>query len=1475
MSKKKSGIIESVMRNHNIVIIVTATLMIIGVIALLIMPRDEFPNFTIRQGVVVGVYPGATSAEVEAQLTKTVENYIFGFQEVKKAKTYSLSRDGMMYIFVELNDDVTNADQFWSKFKHGLADLKMTMPPGVLALYADSDFGDTSALLITLSSDSKSYKDLEAELKKLEAEFRKIPSVSKIKHYGLQKEQIYVKVKPELLNEYNIKSLSLFANYQSNGGINYAGTLKDGNSDLSIHLPANYNSEKDLANQIVYSDNSGNVVRLKNIANIERRYADPDDYIKQNGKKTILLSLEMQPGNNIVEFGKEADKALATFQKNCPKEIKVAKISELPKYVDESVKNFMKEFLIAIIAVILITMILLPLRVASVAGITVPISVLLTLCFLYFFGVELHTVSLASLILVLGMIVDNSIVVIDNHVEKIDHGFSVWHSAIKSAKELFKPILFATLAIMAAYIPLGFMIPGVSGEFMRSIPIVVSIALVVSVLVAMFLVPYLNFIFIKKGLKKVGNKKERRTFLDILQTWFDKGLEWAFRFPKTVIASVLVLIGLSFILFNHIDQQLFPEMERNQFAVEVYLPMGSSLERTSKVIDSLEAVLLKDKRVTNVTSFIGSSSPRFHTAYAPNIPSPNYGQLLVNTVSNEATREVVEEQNSKYSEHFANAHVRYKILSLQDFKAPIEIRISSDSVKDIHKVEAQVNDILKKTRGIAWRRTDWDQMQQYVKVKLDGDKAERLGYSKDLVSTSLMIGLDGLPLTTIWEKDYPVEVRLSEEGSSHKTIKTLEDQYVTSLSTFSAIPLRTFASFSPDWGEGTIVRRNGVPTLTVQVDNAEGVNASAIFDEIKPQLDKLKLPVGTSINFGGELEGQDETFVPMALALAISILAIFFILLFQFRKVKLVFLILSTMLLALPGAAIGLWLMNYPFSVTAFIGITSLCGMVVRNGIILIDYARELIEKEKMSVWQAALAAGKRRMRPIFLTSAAAAVGVIPMILSRSTLWGPLGTVICFGLLIAMVLTLFVLPVLFALVYKDKKADFNLLQTKKLIAIIAIAICTISTGVSAQSLSLDKCKQLALINNNKIKGAVFDVKAATEERKSAFTEYFPKISASALAMKSTDYLLKLKTPEMNLPVYDGNPANIATATQYAYVPSTPINALDYLNTASIDITLPLYTGGRIRNGNKLAALGEEVSRGQKALTTIEVLVGTEELYWTLMSLKEKEKTVYCYATMLDTLYRDVNNYNKAGLVQRNDLLKVQLKQNEVQTNMLKLKNGIELTKRALCQHIGIAYDSTLVIESQPLIPQSLTLQSDAQNQATKRVEYTLLNKAVEAEELKQKMTLGEYLPQLAITGSGSVTDMMGETTHNAIALVTLSVPISDWWGGSHKLKQQRMKIEKAKTELQENTEQMKLQITQAGNDLKETWFQTQIAGKSVEQARENLKVTEDNYRSRTISISDLLEAQALSQSANDNLTDAKCTYQIKMAKYSQAIGNYK
>jgi multidrug efflux pump subunit AcrB/outer membrane protein TolC len=1474
--KNKFCVIEKAMRNNNIVVIIAVAIIIVGIVALIKMPRNEFPTFTIRQGVIVGVYPGANSAEVEKQLTTVVENYIFGYQEVKKAKTYSYSREGIMYIFVELNDDVKNADQFWSKLKHGLAELKMTLPSGVLALIANTDFGDTSALLITLSSDSRSYKELEEQLKKLETEIRRIPATSKVKHFGLQKEKIFVNVKPELLNEYNIKSLSLLGSYQANGMVSYAGKLDDGSTVMPVHFPPNFESEKDLAEQIVYSDPNGNVVRLKNIATIERKYDKPDNFIRQNGKKTILLSLEMQPGNNIVEYGDDVNKALDKFKKHCPEGIEVAKISELPKYVSDSVNDFLKEFLIAIVAVILVTMILLPLRVASVAGITVPISVMITLAVLYFVGIELHTVSLASLILVLGMIVDNSIVVIDNHVSKIDQGMSPWHAAIKSAMELRAPIIVATLAILAAYIPLGFMVPGTAGEFMETIPWVVTIALVVSILVAMLLVPYLNFAFIKKGLK---NKKKpgRKSFLDHLQNWFDRSLDHAFHHKKLILGAGIVLVAMAMVLFSFTDQELFPEMERNQFAVEVSLPTGSSLESTQKVVDSLESILKKDKRVTTVTSFIGTSSPRFHAAYAPHMPASNYGQLLVNTKSDKATREIVNEYSPKYSDKFINAYVKWKILALQPSKSPIEIRISSDSVKDIRIAEEKVNGILAGTRGLAWVRNDWDQPQQSMSVNLDRDKANRMGYYKSLVATSVMIGLDGIPLTTIWEDDYPVDVVLTQEQSSANQLKTVADQYITSPLNFSAIPLRSMATFTPGWSEGTIARRNGVPTLMIQIDNSPEVTASAIFNELRPKIDKLPLPESISITYGGDYEAQEEVFVPMGIALMVSILLIFFILLIQFKKAKISLLIMSGMLLTLPGAAVGLWVMGYPFSVTAFIGITSLCGMVVRNGIILIDYARELRENQGMSTKEAALAAGKRRMRPIFLTSAAAAVGVIPMILSRSPLWGPLGTVICFGLLVSMVLTLYILPVLYSLSYSDKVKKGKLrtwpAKVKMTLVGLLMTVPFLASTSQAQTISLDSCKQLALHNNRKIKEAQLQVRASQHQKQEVFTNFFPKVSVAAFAFRSYDYLIKAQTPAMNLPVWDGmNPGQLVNPTQFAYVPSLSFGLLDYMNTAAVTVTLPVYAGGRIRRGYKLARLGEDVNIYQQEMTSDQVLGRTEELFWTLKSLSEKEKTILSYQQMLDSLYRDVKNYSSAGLAQQNDVLKVQLKQNELKTNMLKLKNGVNITTRALCQHIGLAYDSSLVFTAPPEPATEALLFKDPEQLVKNRNEYLLLNKAVEVRQVQMKMAAGEYLPQLSVVGAGFTYDVMDKTTNNALGMINLSIPITDWWGGSHKIKKQQIEVEQAESSLVENTELLVLQIRQAANEVGETRFQVVVSQVSVEQAAENLRISQDNYKAGIIGISDLLEAQAVAQQSNDNLIDARCQFRSKLARYLMMTG---
>lgn len=1450
MQKNKTGFIESAMRNKNIVIIIAIAIMIVGVIALKKMPRNEFPKFTIRQGVVVGIYPGATSGEVEDQLTRKVENYIFGYEEVKKAKTYSYSREGVMYIFVELNDNVKNADQFWSKFKHGLSELKMSLPTGVLALIANSDFGDTSALLITLSSDKYSYKELEKQLKKLESECRKIPATSKIKSYGLQKEKIFVNVKPELLNEYNIKSISLLGSYQINGMVNYAGELNNNKYNLAVNLPQNFETEKDLAEQIVYSDPNGNIVRLKNIATIERRYDDPDSYIKQNGMKTILLSLEMQPGNNIVAFGEDVDKALERFKLLCPEDINVTKISELPKYVDDSVSNFMFEFLVAIIAVVLVTMILLPFRVASVAGITVPISVLITLAFLFFFGIELHTVSLASLILVLGMIVDNSIVVIDNHVEKIDHGISPWHAAIKSAKELVAPIITATLAIFASYLPLGFMVPGTAGEFMQSIPVVVGISLAVSVVVALLLVPYLNFVFIKKGLK--SSKKQDKSFLDRLQGWYDLSLEKAFKNPKFIIGSGIIIIALSFILFKTIDQQLFPEMERNQFAVEVYLPSGSSVENTATVVDSLEKILLDDKRVITVTSFIGTSSPRFHTVYAPNMPASNYGQLLVNTISDEATREIVNEYEPLYTNSFINAHVKWKILAMELTKSPIEIRISSDSVKDIRMVEKQVYEIIYNTSNLNWIRTDWDQPKQSIRIDLDRDKANRMGLSKGIVATSLMVGLDGIPLTTIWEEDYPVQVMLTQENNGNKNIDDLNNQFITSPLSFSSVPLRSIADLSPQWNEGTIAHRNGTRTLTISVDNKREVMASNIFNEIRPQVDNLVLPAGTSISYGGDYEGQNEVFIPMAIALGLSILLIFFILLFQFKKAKMSLLIMSAMLLTIPGAALGLKLMQYPFSITAFIGITSLCGMVVRNGIILIDYARELHETEKMSIRDAAIAAGKRRMRPIFLTAAAASVGVIPMILSRSPLWGPLGTVICFGLLVSMVLTLYILPIIYSIAYSDrpKKTGFWALPGKTVLIIGFFLVPQFNMNSAAQTLSLDSCKQLALENNRKIKESKYEVAIAEQQKKEAFTNYFPKVSAAALAMKSPDYLIE--------------------------IPAMSISTLDYMNMVSILAVQPIYAGGQISTGNKLASEAIAIRQKQQALTETEVLMRTEELYWNTLALIEKRNTIASYQLMLDSLAKDIKASTDAGLIHRSDLLKVQLQQTNLRNNLLKINNGIYLSKLALGQHIGIEISETESIELvNELSEDNIEIIEIQQGNINNRNEYQMLEKAVEINRLEKKMARGANLPQLAVGATAFHLDIMDDASTKTMAFATLTIPISDWWGGSHKIKAKQIKLESAQNKLIETGELINLQIQQAKKQLEESFQEVELAKEAKIQAQEHLKVVNDNHTAGLASTSDLLEAKAMQQQSLEQLTDALCNQQLAKAKYKQAVGEYR
>jgi multidrug efflux pump subunit AcrB len=1027
--KTKRTLIDIILRYKQLIIIATGILVLFGVVALIEMPRDEFPEFQIRQGLVIGVFPGASSQQVEEQLTKKVENYLFQYDAVDKKKTHSISKENVMVIYVEVHKKEKDLKAFWAKLQHGLNDFKGQLPSGVMSLTTNDDFGNTSAILLAVESETKTYKELEKFIEKFEDDVRKIPSTSRVKHFGLQKEEINVYIDDAKLTNYGIKPLFVFAALKPQGTVNYAGEIDDGNSIRPIHIPSGYKTESDIANQIIYSDPTGNVIRMKDVAKVVREYPEPDSYIRLNGKKCLIVSLEMLPGNNIVQYGDDVNKEIDKFTSELPADVHVGKVSDMPDFVSQSIYNFLKEFGLAILSVIFVTVILLPRRVALVAASAIPISILITLALMWATGMELQTVSLAGLIIVLGMVVDNAIVIIDNYIEKLDNGITPHEAASKSVTELFGSVFSATLIIIFCFTPMTLFMTGVGGDFIRSLPLSVTYALMISLFVSVVMVPLMCYIFIKHGIKGDNSKGKKAAFLIWLQSFYDRALAVSFKKKKTIviIGAVSFIIGL--IILGLSPQQSFPSFQRNQFAIEVFLPVGSSLKQTDLVMSEIENKLKKDTRVKEIAAFVGTSSPRFNSLYAPNFPAKHYGQLLVITESSKATTDILDEYSKKYSDNNPKAYIKWKQLEMSPSKAPVEIRVSGDSIETIKKVASQISDIARKIRGAKWIRTDFEQPLQSVRLNLKQDEASRLGYSKQILDYSLMVGTKGFPVSTMWEGDYPLNINLKVDKKTKTDIDDIMNQYVTSPFLVSSVQVRQLADAEQEWTEGEIARRNGVRTITVMVDIDREHYASNILKELKPKVDNLKLPQGVSINYGGEDEMSKNEVTPLYYSLILSIAIIFIILLAQFRKIKTTFLIMMTMPLCIFGAAIGVTLAGYPFSVTAFIGLIGLIGIVVRNGIIYVSYAEELRKEHGHTLEEAAISAAKRRMRPIFLTSAAAAVGVVPMIISRSPLWGPLGAAIFGGLIFGLVLSLLVLPVLYYLFHRK---DFEKIENGEL-----------------------------------------------------------------------------------------------------------------------------------------------------------------------------------------------------------------------------------------------------------------------------------------------------------------------------------------------------------------------------------------------------------------------------------------------------------
>ena len=1020
------------LEHYSITLLIIVILFFLGIFGMYDMPKDEFPHATIRQGVVVAVYPGATSEEVEQQVARPLERYLFTYSEVNRTKTTTTSQNGACIVMVKLNDDVNNKDEVWSKIKHGLNSFKSSLPTGVLAVVVNDDFGNTSALLVAIESSQRTYRELKDYTDQLSDRLRRIPSVANVKLFGEQKEQISLYIDRQRLQAYGIGQQMLFSRLQAEGITTMSGSISDEDQQIPIHIESTENSQEEIANQIIYSDiSTGKVVRVRDLARVVREYEPLSSRIEQDGHPCLLLSMEMTPGNNVVQYGKEIDEVLQAFRTNdLPSDVKITRIADKPKVVAESVSSFLRDLIISMVIIILVMMVLFPIRSAIVASITIPLSTFVSVSIMYMVGIELNIVTLAALIVVLGMIVDNSIVVIDGYLEYLGKGFKPNDAAIESARQYFMPMMLATICICAIFFPFLLTMKGMFHDCLEDFPWTITINLMVSLILAVTVIPFLEVHIIKPDKVTTGGN----VITKWVQSTYNHVLDLTFRHPWLTMCFGLAVILLSMLIVPTLKIRLFPYADRDQFAVEIFLPDGKGLHETETIASTVHEALQKDDRITSITSFIGCSSPRFMDAYAPQMAGSNYAQFIVNTKSDKATLDLLAKYQPEFSEAFPDAYVKFKRLDYLEVPE-LEYRFYGEDLDSLHAVAERLMERMRPMPELEWVHTDYFQPYPIINVRLDPVTSAQLGITRTTAQLALSATSSDLRVGQLWEGNYELPIVVKDDADM--TFSDIENLGISSPQTMlsspinsgnTTVPLRQIAQVRPYWSESRILHRGGERCITVTAQFAQGVYTAPVEKRIAEIMQhEIQLPDGVRCEVGGEIEYGDEAMPQIIGGIVIAMIIVFFFLLFNFKKYGITTVCMAALGLMTPGALIGLGLMNRALGLTSIFGLITLMGMIMRNEILIFEHANDLLKKYILehgdwtkdrkayneAVRQAAYDAGKRRMVPIFLTTATTAVGVVPMIIAQSSFWMPVGVTIFAGGIGTLILVVTILPVVY------------------------------------------------------------------------------------------------------------------------------------------------------------------------------------------------------------------------------------------------------------------------------------------------------------------------------------------------------------------------------------------------------------------------------------------------------------------------------
>ena len=1007
-------------------------LLLLGSAAYFQLGQDEDPPFTFRAMVVQVFWPGATAEQMAEQVTSKIE---LALQEVPYADVRrSYTKPGESLTILQLKDssppkEVANS---WYQARKRVGDMRGTLPVGVIGPVFNDDFGDVYGSIIALSADGFSDEDLRQHADDVRQRLMRVPDVAKVALFGVQTEKLYIEISHKRLATLGLDLSQVIAQLGAQNAVEGAGVFNVGSENLQVRIGGQFNSVDELKRFPIRAINpatgAASVLRLSDIATVRLAYVDPPAVkVRHQGKAVIALGVSMAKGGDIIAMGKALKVELAAIQGALPVGIEMSQIQDQPAAVSRSIGEFVRVLFEAIAIVLAVSLIALglhlkPLRIdvwpGLVVAITIPLVLAITFVTMFYWGVGLHKISLGSLIIALGLLVDDAIISVEMMVRKLEEGYDKLRAATFAYDVTAMPMLTGTLITAAGFLPIG-LAKSVTGEYTFAIFAVTTAALVISWLVSVYFVPYLGA-WLLHTRSRVQDEAAHELFDTPFYSRFRRTVDWCVEHRWITIGATLLSFVLGVAGMGKVQQQFFPDSSRPELLVDLWLPEGSTVQQSDEVSRRFEARMMKEPGVATVTAWIGSGVPRFYLPLDQVFQQTNVSQSIVLPRDMAAREELRKRLPALLAGEFPEVRARVKLLpNGPPVPYPVQFRVVGPDVAGVRAWADEAKAVLRANDSMRGVNDNWNQSIKVLRSVVDQDKARALGVTSSGLALASRTVLSGSTVGQYREGDRLIDVVLRQPADERSAITDLAAAYLPTASGRS-IPLSQIARTELAWEPGVIWRENGDFAITVQGDVVDGVQGPTVTARIWPELQQLKarLPVGYDIQVAGAVAESGKGQASIAAGIPVMLFIMFTLLMLQLQSVSRSILVVLTAPLGIAGVAAALLLLNRPFGFVALLGFIALAGMIMRNAVILIDQ----IEQDRSRgtpTWEAIVESAVRRFRPIVLTAAAAVLAMIP--LSRSVFWGPMAVAIMGGLVVATALTLLALPAMYAAWFRVRR----------------------------------------------------------------------------------------------------------------------------------------------------------------------------------------------------------------------------------------------------------------------------------------------------------------------------------------------------------------------------------------------------------------------------------------------------------------------